>query len=73
MTVTDYTDNLMLLTNRTAQAKFLWLSMEQAARGVGVFVNAGKIEFMRFKQDGAISTLNGKTLKLLDSFTYIIY
>ena len=29
------------------------------------------MEFMYFKQDGDISTLNGKPLKLVDQFTYL--
>ena len=27
-------------------------------------------EYIRFKQEGAISTLSGKPLKLVDKFTY---
>ena len=34
-------------------------------------MNSYKTEFMYFKQDGAISTLNGKPLKLVDQFTYL--
>ena len=36
--------------------------MAQAARGIGLYVNSNKTEFMCFKQDGAISTLNSKTV-----------
>ena len=38
--------------------------------GISLFVNTNKIEFMCFKQEGAISTLSSKTLKLVDKFTY---
>ena len=34
-------------------------------------MNADKTEFKCFKQDGVISTLNGKPLKLVDQFTYL--
>ena len=33
-------------------------------------MNAKKTEFMDFKQVGAISTLSGKHLKLVDKFMY---
>ena len=46
-------------------------SLEQAARGIGFYVNTIIIEFMRFKQEGAISILSGKPLKLVDQFTYL--
>ena len=42
-----------------------------AARSIGLYMNSDKTKFMCFKQDGAISTLNGKPLKLLDHFTYL--
>ena len=32
-------------------------------------MNIDKTEFMCFKQDGAISTLGGKTVKSIDKFT----
>ena len=34
-------------------------------------MTADEIEFMCFKQDEAISTLNGKPLKLVDQFIYL--
>ena len=40
------------------------------ARGIGVYVKADKTQFMCFKQDGAISILSGKPLKLIDQFTH---
>ena len=41
-------------------------SLKQTERGVDLYVNADKTEFMSFKQDGDISTLNSKSLKLVD-------
>ena len=45
--------------------------LEQAARGIGFYMNADKTEFMCFKQDGAISTLSAKPLKIIEQFTYL--
>ena len=64
------TDDLVLLTNTPTQAKSKLHSLEQAARGTGHHVIADITEFMRFKQDEAIYTWNGKPLKLVDPFTY---
>ena len=60
----DYVDDLGLLANIPAKAESLLHSLEQAAEGISLYMNYKKIEFMCFNQDGAISTLNGKTLKL---------
>ena len=45
-------------------------SLEQAAGGIGLHVNAHKKEFMCFNQRGDISTQNGWSLKLVDMFPY---
>ena len=68
MTDVDYAGDLAL-ENRPAQAKFLLHSLEQATRGIGLYVNTNKTEFMCFKQ-GAISTLSRKPLEFVDKFTY---
>ena len=54
--------------------KFLLLqlhSLEQAAAGIGLHVNAHKTEYMCFNQTGDISTLDGISLKLVDKFIYL--
>ena len=66
----DYTDNIALLANTPTQAEYLQHSLEQAAGGIGLQVNADKTEYMCFNQRGDISTLNGDHLKLMDKFTY---
>ena len=71
ITDADYTDDLMLLGNTPAQAETLLYSRERAAAGIGLHVNAHKMEYMCFNQTGDISTLNGRTLKLVDKFTYL--
>ena len=45
--------------------------LEQAAGGTDIYVNANKIEYICFKEKGAISTLTGNPLKLVDQFTYL--
>ena len=67
----DYTDDIALLTNTPAQAKTLLHSLERAAVGIGLHVNAHKTKYMCFNQRGDISTLNGSSLKLEDKFTYL--
>ena len=49
---------------------YYYYSLERAATGIGLHVNADKTEYMRFNQRGDISTLNGSSLKLVDKLTY---
>ena len=51
------------------QAETLLHSLERAATGIGLHVNAHKMEYMCFNQAGDTSTLEGTTLKLVDKFT----
>ena len=61
ITDADYTDDIALLANAPAQAETLLHSLEQAAVGIGLHVNAHKMEYMCFNQTGDISTLNGSS------------
>ena len=63
---TDFAKDLTLLAYISAHSEFLLHSLQQAAEGTGIYVNADKTEFMCFKQEGATSTLNGKPLNLVD-------
>ena len=67
----DYADEIALLANAPAQAETLLHSMERAAAGIGLHVNAHQTEYMRFNQTGNISILNGSSLKLVNKFTYL--
>ena len=67
----DYTHDIALLANTPARAKTLLHSLEWAAGGIGLYVNADKTEYICFNQRGDISTLNGGPLKLVDKFTYL--
>ena len=52
------------------QAETLLHSLERAAAGIGLHVNAHKTEYMCSNQTGNITTLDGASLKLVDKFTY---
>ena len=71
ITDADYADDIALLANTPNQAEILLHSLERAAAGIGLHVNAHKTEFMCFNQKGDISTLDGTSLKLVDKFTYL--
>ena len=66
----DYTDDIALRANTPTQAENLLHSLERAAAGICLHVNAHKTEYMCFNQTGDISTLNGSSLKLVDKYTY---
>ena len=70
-TITDaeYANDIVLLANTPTQAETVLHSLEWAAAGIGLHVNADKMEYMCFNQRGNISTLYGSSLKLV-KFTY---
>ena len=55
ITDADYADDIALLANTPIQAKTLLHSLEQAAAGIGLYVNAHKTEYMCFNQRGDIT------------------
>ena len=67
----DCAYDLALLANTPAQAKSLLHSLEQPARGIGLYVNSIKTELLCFRQNRAIAILNGKLLKLVNQFIYL--
>ena len=70
ITDADYADDLALLANTPNQAETLLHSLERAAAGIGLHVNANKTEYMCYNQTGNITTLDGASLRLVDKFTY---
>ena len=64
ITDADYTDDIALLANSPAKAESLLHSLERAAGGIGLHVNADKTEYMCFNQRGDISTLKGGQVHL---------
>ena len=71
ITDADYADDLTLLADTPNQAQTLLHSLERAAAGIGLHVNAHKTEYMCYNQTGNITTLDGASLKLVDKFTYL--
>ena len=71
ITDADYADDIAILANTPNQAETLLHSLERAAAGIGLYVNAQKAEYMCYNQTGDISTLDGTPLKLVDKFTYL--
>ena len=67
----DYADDIAILANASAQAETLLHSLERAAAGIGLHVNAHETEYMCYYQTGDIFTLNGSSLKLVDKFTHL--
>ena len=61
----------MFLCSTPNQAETLLHSLERAATGIGLHVNAHKTEYMCYNQTGDISTLDGTSLQLVDKFTYL--
>ena len=73
VTDVDYANDIALLAKTPAQFEYLLYSLEKAAGGIGLHVNADKTEYMCFNQNqrGDISTLKDGSLKLMDKFTYL--
>ena len=71
ITDADYADDIAILANTPNQAETLLHSLERAAAGIGLHVNALKTEYMCFNQTGDISTQDGTSLKQVDKFTYL--
>ena len=71
ITDADYADDIAILANAPDQSETLLHSLERAATGIGLYVNAHKTEYMCYNQTGDISTLDGTPLKLVDKFTYL--
>ena len=69
ITDADYADDIALLANTPNQAETLLHSLERAATGIGLHINAHKSEYICYNQTADISTLDGTSLKLLDKFT----
>ena len=71
ITDADYADDIAIPANTPKQAEILLHSLERAAAGIGLHVNAQKTEYVCYNQTGDIFTLDGTSLKLVDKFTYL--
>ena len=72
-TITDavYADDIVILANTPNKAETLLHSLERAAAGIGLYVNAHKTEYICYNQTGDISNLDRTPFKLVDKFTYL--
>ena len=72
-TITDanYADDIAILAKTPNQAETLLHSLERAAAGIGLYVNAHKTEYMSYNQTGDFSTLDGTSLTQVDKITYL--
>ena len=71
ITDADYADDIAIPANTPNQAETLLHSLERAATGIGLYVNAHKTEYMCYNQAGDISTLDGTSLNRVEKFTYL--
>ena len=71
ITHVNYADDPVLLVNTPSQSESLLHRLEQVAGDISLYVNSEEIEFMYFNQDGGISSLDSKPLKLVDQFIYL--
>ena len=67
ITDADFADDIVILANTPNQAEILLHSLERAAAGIGLHVNAHKTEYMCYNQTSDIYI----HLKLVDKFTYL--
>ena len=68
ITDADYADDIGILANTPNRSETLLHSLERAAAGIGVNVNAHKTEYMCYNQTGDMITLDGTPLKIVDKF-----
>ena len=71
ITDADYANDIAILANTPNQAETLLHSLERAAAGFGLHVNAHIMKYMCYNHTGDISTLDVSFLKLVDKFTYL--
>ena len=60
---------MAILANTPNQDETLLNSLDRAAAGISLHVNAHKTEYMCYNQTGNVPTLDGTSLKLVDKFT----
>ena len=71
ITDADNADDIAILANTPNQAETQLHSLERAAEGIGLYVNAHKTEYMCYDQTGDIPTLDGTPLKLVGKIIYL--
>ena len=71
LTDVDYADDLAVTSDTISNAEILLHHLEDAAKDVGLYVNASKTKHISFDQQGTIQTNSGEPIKAVESFTYL--
>ena len=71
--ITDFADDIALITEKFEQAQLLLERLENEAEQIGLYCNSKKTEAQPFNQTniGVIKAKNGETIKLVNSFKYL--
>ena len=67
----DYADDIALMSNTVSQAEKLLHHVENAAKVIGLFINAEKTEHISYNQAGMITSLSGESIKSVSEFKYL--
>jgi len=71
LTDLDYADDIALLSDDMSSATELLNLVERETKIIGLELNKKKTEFMAFKQQGIVTTLDDVALKQVDDFQYL--
>ena len=71
LTDVDYADDLAITADTVLDAEKLLHLLEDAAKEVGLYVNASKTEHINFNQEGTIKTKAGNSIKAVENFIYL--
>ena len=71
ITDVDYADDLALLSDTMEEATKLLHFVEEAASEIGLYINAGKTEFICYNLEGHIKSRNGNHIKSVNEFVYL--
>ena len=67
----DYADDIALMSNTVSQAEKLLHHVENAAKEIGLYINAEKTEHVSYNQAGSITSLCGELIKSVSEFKYL--
>ena len=69
----DYAGDLAVLADHLKDGKSLFHNIEMIAKGIEVYVNAGKIELICLNRDtsSGMESINGEKIKQVNDFKYL--
>ncbi|XP_047480157.1 uncharacterized protein LOC125032815 [Penaeus chinensis] len=71
ITVTDFADDIALLSDTIDDATTLLHKVEEAAQEIGLYINESKTEYICFGETGQIVAKNGINIKRVNYFQYL--